>query len=97
MTRIRAASLVSLAIFLAGCVTPSGIVDNFVPPQGQPVVSQLQTIPTCEEAIARDPAEGAVKTIVPCVAEVITIAAKSGNGVVGPITQRRPRPPRMRR
>ena len=92
----RAASFVVLAIFLAGCVTPSGIVDNFVPPQGQPVVAQLET-PTCEEAIARDPAEGKVQNIVPCVVEVLTIAARPANGVVGPIRQQRPRPPRIGR
>ena len=93
MTRIRTVSLVLLAILLAGCVTPSGIVDNFVPPQGQPVASKLRT-PTCEEAIAQDPAAGDVKTLMPCVAEIIGGPA---NSVPRPNDQRRPRPPRMRR
>ena len=97
MTRIRAASLVALAIFLAGCVTPSGIVDNFVPPQGQPPVVATLQMPTCEEAVAKDPVGGKVETIAPCVAEVITIAARRTGNVVGPITQKRPGPPRIGR
>ena len=97
MTRIRTASLATLVLLLAGCVTPSGIVDNFVPPQGQPVTAEVRPTPTCEEAVARDPIEGNVQTIGPCAAEVLTIVGRTQGPIPRPIDQRRPRPPRMRR
>ena len=97
MSRIRAASLASLMFLLGGCASvvavPSGIVDNFVPPQGQPVTTQLEPR-SCQEAIARDPGMEDVKTIVPCAMEVLTAA---NEGIPRPVDQRRPRPPRMRR
>ena len=92
--RLRAA-IPAAALFLGGCLTvPSGIVDNYVPPQGQTVVTEVKT-PFCSEKTATDQKDARTVTT-PCANEVVTIAAASPAKAVPSNFQRnRPRPPRI--
>lgn len=95
MTRIRLA-LPAALLLAGGCVTvPSGIVDNFVPPQGQTVVTEVKTPFCADEA---DGEKGDSKSVTPCSSEVVTLAAAGPSPAVPSGFQRnRPRPPRLPR
>lgn len=92
--RIRTALPVAL-LLLGGCMTvPSGIVDNFVPPQGQTVVTEIKT-PLCNDTAPNEP-NSTTESIAPCTTEVITIAVAPPPKLTPSAFQRnRPRPPRM--
>jgi hypothetical protein len=92
--RLRAA-IPAAALLLGGCLTvPSGIVDNFVPPQGQTVVTEVKT-PLCEQS-APNANDDTDKSIAPCAAEVVTVALAPPAKLVPSGHQRnRPRPPRL--
>ena len=94
--RIRAA-LPAALLLLGGCISvPSGIVDNFVPPQGQTVVTEIKT-PLCNDKAPNEP-NSSSESITPCTTEVVTIAVAPPQKLTPSAFQRnRPRPPRMPR
>lgn len=74
---------------------PSGIVDNFVPPQGQTVVTEVKT-PLCDKTVGDEATDTA--SVRPCTNEVVTLAgAKPAPAVPNAFQRNRPRPPRIRR
>lgn len=94
MTRIRV-FLPAALLFATGCVTvPSGIVDNFVPPQGQTVVTEVKT-PLCSDEATTSTSDSQ-QSLRPCAAEVVTIAlAPPPKFNPSTFERNRPRPPRM--
>jgi hypothetical protein len=94
MTRLRIAFPAAL-LLLGGCMTiPSGIIDNFAPPQAQTVVTEVKT-PICETEPAKE-GESEGKAFLPCLAEVVTLAAGHPSPDTPNVrTRNRPRPPRM--
>ena len=86
-------ALPAALLLLGGCVTvPTGIVDNWVPPQGQTVVTEVKS-PLCDKTVG-DEAE----SVTPCTNEVVTLAGtKPSTAVPNGFQRNRPRPPRMRR
>jgi hypothetical protein len=94
--------LIVSMLFLGGCVTPSGIVDVFVPPQAEPVVITTETR-QCD-SVERAAASGAtdpdkIEDVIPCAVDVITtaLAPRTSSGTPRLGERRRPLPPRIRR
>ena len=95
MTGTRLA-LPAVLLLATGCVSvPSGIVDDFTPPQAQTVVAEIKT-PLCEDTGKRDGATDA-KTPTPCMTEIVTLATTRRPLAPGAFERNRPRPPLIRR
>lgn len=94
--RTTTVAMILLAVLTTGCVTPSGIIDDFTPPQAQPTAETQRLL--CDPVVDGTMAQNAA-SVVPCVVETAT-AAVGGPARPRPFDQRgakRPIPPRRLR